>query len=33
MSGDDFTDRLQRDDIELIGVEPCLDLLGLAHNP
>lgn len=30
MSREDFTARLRRDDIELIGVEPCLPLLGLA---
>jgi RimJ/RimL family protein N-acetyltransferase len=29
MSRADFRARLQRDDIELVGVEACLDLLGL----
>ena len=29
LSRTEFTTRLQRDDIELVGVEPCLGLLGL----
>lgn len=31
MSRSDFVERLQRDDIELFGVDACLDLLGLAQ--
>ncbi len=31
MARSDFVARLQRDDIELFGVDACLDLLGLAQ--
>ena len=30
MTADDFGSRLRRSDIQLVGVEDCLPLLGLA---